>query len=87
MPLRTTIAASAIVPTPKETSAAGRLPVALPSPALIGAWIATSPPAQAVSRTAAPLSTAIPRRGVIFVESRVSSDTSPVEGLRVLSYQ
>ena len=29
MPLSTTIAASAIVPTPKETSAAGRLPVDL----------------------------------------------------------
>src|SRR4051794_20336397 len=33
------------------------LPVTLPSPALIGAWVATSPPAAAVSSTATPLST------------------------------
>src|SRR5215212_6326364 len=50
-------AASAAVPTENETSAAGMLPVDLPSPALIGAWAAINPPAAAVSKTATPLST------------------------------
>jgi len=51
-----TTAASARVPIEKETSAAGRLPVALPRLALIGAWAAISPPATAVRTTASPLS-------------------------------
>jgi len=56
LPLRTTTVASAKVPTEKETRAAAMLPVALPRPALIGAWAAINPPASAVSRTASPLS-------------------------------
>src|SRR5688572_28439239 len=40
------------VPMRKETRAAGRLPVALPRPALIGACRAPSTPTPAVSRTA-----------------------------------
>src|SRR3954447_20758416 len=52
-----TTRASANVPTENETSAAGMLPVDLPSPALIGAWAAINPPAAAVSSTATPLST------------------------------
>ncbi len=47
-PARITITASASVPTPNETSAAARLPVALPRVALIGACRAISPPAAAV---------------------------------------
>ncbi len=61
LPLSTTIAARATVPTRKETSAAGRLPVARPSPALIGACRAISPPAPAVSITASPRSIVPPR--------------------------
>jgi len=57
-PVRIRIAASAIVPTAKEISAAARLPVARPSVALIGAWAAISPPAAAVIKIAAPLSIA-----------------------------
>jgi hypothetical protein len=56
LPLRTTTVVRARVPTEKETNAAAMLPVALPSPALIGAWAAIRPPARAVSRTATPLS-------------------------------
>ena len=57
-PASATMIASAMVPTPNEISAAGRLPVSLPSVALIGAWAAISPPAAAVAMMATPRSIA-----------------------------
>src|SRR4051794_37790429 len=56
---------SATVPITNDTNAACHVPTALPSIELIGACSATSPPVNAVSRTAAPRSTLLrlhPRR-------------------------
>jgi hypothetical protein len=52
------MAASRAVPTAKETVAAAKFPVNLPSPALIGACSAMQPPTSAMIKTAKPLSIA-----------------------------
>ena len=64
-------------------------PVALPSPALIGACRAIRPPATAVSRTARPLSIGVPSRSSrdLWSATRVASCRSAVVEPPLLSYQ
>src|SRR3954452_14290168 len=57
---RAAMTASAAVPIANERKAACQVPIERPSPELIGACSATRPPVNAVSRTAAPRSTARP---------------------------